>query len=493
MRQMMTFEHLNLNQRIYDAIISCGYRKPTPIQARAIPVILTGKDLVASAQTGTGKTAAFILPALQKIMDAKQSENPKKNQKTKAHTARVLVLTPTRELANQIIKDIKRYGKFLRLNVAHLIGGVSYHQQIKDLSRPLDIIVATPGRLLDHIERNRVDLANIEMFILDEADRMLDMGFIDDVYNIANRIKADRQTLLFSATIDKNLTPIIRKLLKDPSRIDLSEECISPTKIQQSVYIAKSNGHKMALFQEFLQNNNIFKAIIFSATKLNADRLANTLVAKGLKAEALHGDLRQSRRNRVIDKMRLGKIQYLVATDVAARGIDISDVSHVINFDLPRACEDYIHRIGRTGRAGRSGIAVSFVIPAETRQLQRIERYTNQKLIRENEEQNLTPNDNHDQQNSNPGSATKNKHHSRKRHSERKESQNQNRYQQQPPLKKAKKHRKRNDKNRSDQYGEHNRSNHTNANARSTAKSNTNFSRFKNKNQRSRSAKVVNA
>lgn len=370
----MTFEQLNLNQSILKAISVCGYSTPTPIQARAIPEILTGTDLVASAQTGTGKTAAFVLPALHKLSTA----NKRKNK-----APRILILSPTRELASQITKDIQRYGKFLSLRVAHLIGGSSYHQQIKQLAQSLDIIVATPGRLLDHIRRNRIDFSNIEMFILDEADRMLDMGFIDDVETIAKQINTPKQTLLFSATIDHKLTHIIRKLLNNPLRLDLTPKITAPTKIKQSIYLAKNFSHKMSLFLQLLEQETIFKAIIFSATKINADNLANTMNVRGFKTAALHGDLKQNKRNRVMDQLRCGKLQFLVATDVAARGLDIADISHVINFDLPRACEDYIHRIGRTGRAGKDGIAISFALPQDARHLTRIERYTQQKLKRE--------------------------------------------------------------------------------------------------------------
>lgn len=452
----MTFEQLNLDQRIFNAISNCGYRNPTPIQARSIPEILSGIDLVASAQTGTGKTAAFVLPALQKIC----------TNKSKSKSARVLILTPTRELASQITKDIKRYGKFLRINMANLIGGSSYYHQIKDLSRPIDIIVATPGRLLDHMQRKRVDLTNIEMFILDEADRMLDMGFIDDVQDIAKEISPERQTLLFSATIDNNLSHIIRKLLKNPVRVNLSQERIAPNQIKQSIYFAENISHKMKLFQDLLSNNHIFKAIIFSATKINADRLANTLISQGLKAGALHGDLKQNKRNRVVEQLRHGKIQFLVATDVAARGIDIADISHVINFDLPRTCEDYIHRIGRTGRAGKSGRAISFVMPTDMHHLKRIERYTDQKLARENTLQNSftkTPENSF-------GKKSKNKH---QRHRQR-QDQNEDRNHSQN----SKRHSYSKSKSKSHTLG---------------LPSSKNFSRIKGKNNQSRQARIASA
>jgi superfamily II DNA/RNA helicase len=368
----MSFTQMNLDPQISKAISVCGYTKPTPIQSRCIPDILQGKDLVASAQTGTGKTAAFVLPALQRISESKTATKP-----------RILILTPTRELATQIKDAAGKYGKFLRFNMANLVGGMSYRQQIRDLSRNVDIIVATPGRLIDHVENHRVDLSGIEMLILDEADRMLDMGFIDDVQLIASQTPKNRQTLLFSATVDDQLARVVKHLLNDPIRIDLSHEKVSALNIQQLLYMADNIQHKNRLLQHFLKNGNIFKGIIFSGTKVNADRLAGELCDAGFKAAALHGDLKQSVRNRTIEQLRRNKVQFLVATDVAARGIDISDITHVINFDLPRFCEDYVHRIGRTGRAGKSGIAISFATSSDARHLQKIERYTNQKIQRD--------------------------------------------------------------------------------------------------------------
>lgn len=365
----MSFSQLDLNSNIYKAIVACGYTQPTPIQTCSIPPILEGKDLVASAQTGTGKTAAFILPALQLL--SRQAPSKK---------TRVLILTPTRELASQITQAAMTYGKFLNFKIANLVGGMPYHQQIKALSRGADIIVATPGRLLDHINSKRVDLGQIQMLVLDEADRMLDMGFIDDVQKIAKLTPGDRQTLLFSATVDKHILNVVRRLLKNPVYIDLSKEKISAPQIKQELYKANNKQHKARLLKHFLNDANIYKAIIFSATKINADRLATELRDQGYAAEALHGDLRQNVRNRTIDKLRRGKIQFLVATDVAARGIDISDITHVINYDLPKFSEDYVHRIGRTGRAGKSGVAISFVLPDDIRHLQRIERYIGKRL-----------------------------------------------------------------------------------------------------------------
>lgn len=366
---MLSFSQLNLNSNIAKALQACGYNHPTPIQASSIPNILEGKDLVASAQTGTGKTAAFVLPALHRLAETKGGSKP-----------RVLILTPTRELATQVLDAVAKYGKFMRLNLVSLVGGMPYRQQLKGLSRPVDIIVATPGRLLDHMQEGRVKLSDIEILILDEADRMLDMGFIDDVKQIAKATSGARQTLLFSATVDNKLDKVINQLLKNPVRVDLSQAKMSPVKIKQEIYIADNVQHKTRLLQHFIKDGNIFKAIIFSATKVNADKLTKQLHSEGHSVAALHGDLKQSVRNRTLEAMRRGKIQFLIATDVAARGIDINDITHVINFDLPKFHEDYVHRIGRTGRAGRSGIAISFALPEDGRHLQGIERYIGEKI-----------------------------------------------------------------------------------------------------------------
>lgn len=365
----ITFNQLALNEHVNKALVNCGYKTPTPIQARSIPDILSGKDLVASAQTGTGKTAAFVLPALHKLSTTKSGMKP-----------RVLILTPTRELATQIAQAIQKYGKFLKINTVSLVGGMPYRQQLKGLGRALDIVIATPGRLLDHMQKRKVDLSNIEMLILDEADRMLDMGFIDDVKAIAKATPNSRQTLLFSATVDNKLAGIIKQLLKNPVHINLADEKAPPLKIKQELYMADNIQHKNRLLQHFLQNTNIFKAIIFSATKINADKLANQLRDQGFEAAPLHGDLKQNVRNKTLEQLRRGKVQFLVATDVASRGIDISDITHVINYDLPRFSEDYVHRIGRTGRAGKEGTAISLALPTDLRHLQKIERFIGNRI-----------------------------------------------------------------------------------------------------------------
>lgn len=369
----MTFAKLNLHPKILQAIEVCGYNKPTPIQSQSIPNILAGKDIVATAQTGTGKTAAYILPSLQLLATSK-SKKPGK--------PRILILSPTRELASQITKVVSKYGKFTKVNIASFVGGVSYHKQLKELSRPIDIIIATPGRLMDHMENKRLDLSHIEMLIIDEADRMLDMGFINSIKTIVQTTPKNRQTLLFSATIDDKLVSLTKNLLKNPVRINISQEKTDTTLIQQKVHVVADQNRKKQILEQLLNDQNIFKAIIFSATKRNAAKLALQLRDRGYSASAMHGDLKQSARNRTLDQFRVGDIQFLIATDVASRGIDVTDISHVINYDMPRASEDYVHRIGRTGRAGKTGIAISIALQSEMRQLQNIERYLGKKLTR---------------------------------------------------------------------------------------------------------------
>lgn len=385
----MSFSQLNLDPSIVKAIQACGYTDMTPIQARSIPDILNGSDLVASAQTGTGKTAAFVLPALHRLSLKKLDSS-----RGKSRSPRILILTPTRELATQITQAAGRYGKFLQFNIVSLVGGMPYRQQLRDLSRDLDIIVATPGRLLDHMDNKRLDLSGIEMLVLDEADRMLDMGFIDDVRDIAKATPNSRQTLLFSATVDSKLSQVVKHLLKNPIRIDFSNEKLAPVNIKQELYLVDNPQHRLKVFHHLLESESIFKAIIFTATKIGADKLSGQLIDQGFSAAPLHGDLKQSVRNRTLEQLRRGKLQFLVATDVAARGIDIVDMSHVINFDLPRFCEDYVHRIGRTGRAGKLGKAISFALPSDARHVQRIEKYIGNRLQLETIE-GLEPKSNH--------------------------------------------------------------------------------------------------
>ncbi len=370
---MNTFAQLNLNSKIHQAIEVCGYTTPTEIQAKSIPLILEGNDLVGATETGSGKTAAFVLPALNLLAETKLQKKP-----------RILILTPTRELAQQITKAARTYGKFVKFAIAPIIGGVSYGHQEKMLANPLDIIVATPGRLMDHMEKGRVDLRAIEMFVLDEADRMLDMGFIADIKKIRKSLPKDVQTLLFTATLDKKLNNIISEMLNNPINLDLSKALLVPTQIEQQLFIANHYKEKISFLENLLQKKKIFKAIIFSATKTGADSLAQHLRVKGHKALALHGDLSQRIRKKSLEQLRDDKIQYLVATDVAARGIDIHDISHVINFDLPRCLEDYVHRVGRTGRAGRAGEAITLATKQDRRYILRIEKTVGKRLTQVN-------------------------------------------------------------------------------------------------------------
>jgi superfamily II DNA/RNA helicase len=367
----MSFETLNLSPQLMKAIAACGYNEPTPIQAEAIPLVVTGQDLLASAQTGTGKTAAFVLPALQKILTtpAKPGRGP-----------RVLVLTPTRELATQVTDAVKTYGRFMKIQSGAILGGMPYREQLQLLSRPVDLIVATPGRLIDHLERGRLSLGRLEMLILDEADRMLDMGFIEPVEQIAAATPDNRQTLLFSATLDARIAKLAGNLLKEPATIRISPKTITHDHIEQRLLVADNLNHKLRMLRSLVANDELEKAIIFSATKRDTETLALDLAAEGHSVRALHGDMTQGARNRAITDMRRGKIKLLVATDVAARGLDVTGISHVINFDLPRFAEDYVHRIGRTGRAGASGIAISFASPSEQGFLGRIEKFTGKQL-----------------------------------------------------------------------------------------------------------------
>ena len=367
----MTFDQLSLHPAILKAIADSGYTTPTPIQAQAIPEVLAGHDLMASAQTGTGKTAAFILPALQRLSveSTVRSKGP-----------RVLVLTPTRELAQQVSDAAAKYGKNMRIKTVSILGGMPYPLQNKLLSGFVDILVATPGRLIDHIERGRIDFSRLEMLVLDEADRMLDMGFIDDVERIAAATPKTRQTLLFSATLEGVIGNLATRLLKEPKRISIASTKARHEHIEQRLMYVDDMGHKNRLLDHILRDVELNQAVVFTATKRDADQIADELTAAGHAAAPLHGDMNQRERNRTLLNLRRGNIRVLVATDVAARGIDVSGITHVINFDLPKFAEDYVHRIGRTGRGGASGIAVSFAGSRDLMHLKKIERYTGQSI-----------------------------------------------------------------------------------------------------------------
>jgi superfamily II DNA/RNA helicase len=367
----MTFAELQLHPSILKAVDACGYTDPTPIQEQAIPMALAGNDLIATAQTGTGKTAAFVLPALQRLTVPSEA---------RGRGPRMLILTPTRELANQITDAIRSYGKFMRVKSVAILGGMPYREQLRLLSQPVDIVIATPGRLIDHLENRRIDLGRLETLILDEADRMLDMGFTEDVDKIAAAAPANRQTLMFTATMDATMARLAQRLLKNPERITVAGKKTTLENIEQRLHVADDLRHKNRLLQHFVSDESVTKAIIFSATKRDADAMAQELYEQGHQVAALHGDMNQGARNRTIADMRRGKVRLLVATDVAARGLDVSGISHVINFDLPKFAEDYVHRIGRTGRAGAPGIAVSFASLNDQNYLDKIERFIGQTL-----------------------------------------------------------------------------------------------------------------
>ena len=369
----MSFSNLQLNEPILKAIKLCGYTTPTPVQAQAIPKVLAGHDLIATAQTGTGKTAAFVLPALQLLSVPSKSTGRSKGP-------RVLVLTPTRELANQITTAVSTYGKFMRIRSGVILGGMPYFEQQRLLSQPVDLIVATPGRLMDHMERGRIDFSRLELLILDEADRMLDMGFSDAVDTIAAATPETRQTLMFTATMDASMAKLAQRLLREPLRVEIAGKKTTLEAIEQRLHAADDMQHKNRLLKHLISDKGMTKALIFSGTKRNADQLARELSAQGHSSAALHGDMSQNARNRTIMNMRRGKIRLLVATDVAARGLDVSGITHVINYDLPKNAEDYVHRIGRTGRAGASGIAISFASGKEVDSLRSIERFIGQSI-----------------------------------------------------------------------------------------------------------------
>ena len=367
----MSFESLNLHPTILRAIEEAGYTTPTPIQSQAIPEVLAGRDLMASAQTGTGKTAAFTLPALNLLATPHES---------KSRGPRILVLVPTRELAAQVNESARKYGKYIRARTVSIVGGMPYPLQNKLLSQPLDILVATPGRFIDHLDRGRIDVSRLQMLILDEADRMLDMGFMPDVERICEALPAERQTLLFSATLDGNIGRIARDILKNPKTIEIAQQKEKHANIEQRLHFVDDMTHKNKLLEHLLIAPEVNQTIIFTSTKRHADVLAEDLYAAGHKTAALHGDMTQGARNRTLTKLRHGDVKVLVATDVAARGIDVAGISHVINYDLPKFAEDYVHRIGRTGRAGATGIAISFASNMDRHILRKIEQFTGQRM-----------------------------------------------------------------------------------------------------------------
>ncbi|KEI77675.1 DEAD/DEAH box helicase [Clostridium botulinum A2 117] len=368
----MLFENLEIIKPIQKALKEEGYKNTTPIQEKSIPYILDGKDLVGCAQTGTGKTAAFAVPVLQNLSkDKKANKNPR--------PIRALVLAPTRELAIQIAESFECYGKYINLKSAVIFGGVSQNPQTKVLREGVDILIATPGRMLDLFNQKYIDLRNIECFVLDEADRMLDMGMIHDVKKIISKLPKVRQNLLFSATMPSEITKLVDSIVKDPIRVEVTPVSSTVDTITQEVYHVRKK-QKRALLKHLLKDKSIESALVFSTTKRGANMIAKDLVESGIEAEAIHGNKSQNARQRALNNFKEGKIRVLVATDIAARGIDVNELSHVFNYNLPDVPETYVHRIGRTGRAGAKGVAISFCDIEETKSLKAIEKLINKEI-----------------------------------------------------------------------------------------------------------------
>lgn len=362
----MSFANLGLSEEILRAVSERGYTEPTPIQAQAIPVVLSGRDLMGGAQTGTGKTAGFTLPILQLLSTSSKPATGKA-------PIRVLVLIPTRELAAQVEESVRDYGKYLKLNSMTMIGGVNINPQIQRLKTRVDILVATPGRLLDHVQQRTVDLSHVEILVLDEADRMLDMGFIRDIKKILALLPKQRQNLLFSATFSDEIKALADGLLNDPALIEVARRNATAELITQKIYPVDRE-RKRALLTQLIKEHNWFQVLVFTRTKHGANNLAEHLNKDGITAMAIHGNKSQAARTRALAEFKTGKLQVLCATDIAARGIDISELPHVVNYELPNVAEDYVHRIGRTGRAGSEGEASSLVCIDEHKLLRDIER-----------------------------------------------------------------------------------------------------------------------
>jgi ATP-dependent RNA helicase RhlE len=361
----MQFSELGLSEQLLKAVAEQGYQTPTPIQAQAIPVILQGRDVLAGAQTGTGKTAGFTLPLLQLLQNQTVPQRPR--------PIRVLILTPTRELAMQVYESVKTYGAHLPFLAEAIFGGVSINPQIQKIQRGVDIVVATPGRLLDLIQQKYVDLSRVEYLVLDEADRMLDMGFIRDIRKIIGLLPRKRQNLLFSATYAPEISALAEQLLNDPVEIAVAKRNAAAETVSQLVYGIKRE-YKRELLAYLIGNGNWRQVLVFVRTKHGADRLCKQLIQDGVRCAALHGDKSQGARVRALEEFKNGSITALIATDIAARGLDIDQLPHVVNYDLPQVAEDYVHRIGRTGRAGADGQAISLVDPDEAYLLAAIEK-----------------------------------------------------------------------------------------------------------------------
>ncbi len=386
----MSFESLNLQPALLAAVRDAGYTDATEVQQRAIPPALVGRDLMVSSSTGSGKTASFVLPALTRVLAARHAaaQRPRSQvppagppAREQARGPRVLVLVPTRELAIQVSKAAVAYGRHVRgLRVATVVGGVPYGLQLRQLSGALDILIATPGRLMDHMQSGKATLSQVEMLVLDEADRMLDMGFIDDIQFIGQALPLERQTVMYSATFGGHVGRLAQTLLREPQRIAVASHTDTHADIEQRLHWADDLQHKNALLDHLLTDRNVDQALVFTSTQRDADRLAERLYEMGHRVASLHGGMPQRRRNRVLHGLRTRDLRVLVATDVAARGIDVPSISHVINYGLPMKAEDYVHRIGRTGRAGRAGLAVTLAERRDAAMIHHIQRFTTQRI-----------------------------------------------------------------------------------------------------------------
>jgi ATP-dependent RNA helicase DeaD len=366
-KEMTSFGDIQLSKKLLLAVSDMGFEEPSPIQSQTIPLVLEGKDVIGQAQTGTGKTAAFGIPTIEKIIDG-------------SRYIQALVLTPTRELAIQIAEEFNKIGKYKRVKTLPIYGGQSIDRQIRALHAGVQIVVGTPGRLLDHLRRNTMKLSEVRILILDEADEMLDMGFVEDIETIMKNIThEDRQTLLFSATMPAPIAKLAGKYMRDPQKISISRENLTVPLIDQVYYETREKFEGLCRVLDIEETG---KLIIFCRTKKGVDDLVASMQARAYMAGGLHGDLSQAQRDRVMKKFKDGKLEILVATDVAARGIDIDDITHVVNYDIPQDHESYVHRIGRTGRAGKKGVAVTFIEPREYRQLKLIERLAKTKIVR---------------------------------------------------------------------------------------------------------------
>ena len=371
----VTFSDFGLHPDVLKAVTAAGYTKPTPIQAQAIPVVMAGHDVMAAAQTGTGKTAGFALPIINALMpSASHSASPAR------HPVRALIIAPTRELADQIHDNVKTYIQFTPLRSAAVFGGVDMQPQTNALRAGVEILIATPGRLLDHVQQKSVNLSQVQLLVLDEADRMLDMGFLPDIQRIINLLNPRRQNLMFSATFSDEIRKLAKRFLNEPKLIEVARPNTLAENVEQTVYHVPSEDLKRDAVGALIRERGIEQVIVFSNTKIGAGRLARHLQKEGFLAEAIHGDKSQQERLKTLDGFKAGEIKVLVATDVAARGLDIAELPAVINYDLPHSPEDYVHRIGRTGRAGASGMALSLMVDHDQKALAEIEKLTKRKL-----------------------------------------------------------------------------------------------------------------